>query len=280
MTIAIGALANNSQAIVCVADKALTYDEQVQWDADVTKIIPLDNGKVIAMFSGAEGPASRVLGHIVENLNGFTQAQIRDCAETSYRDALSELIQADVLLPRGLNWHDYRSATSGCRINKYMQSVAAAVGQYYVECDFLLCGFYDDRQPFIGHLRYPGVFANMARNGLHAIGSGGQYAINRMLYSESKRSQSVARVLYDAIYAKFTSELAIGVGYETDVSINTVDNASFVVSENVMDLITRAFAKQERSPFEKWNPKEDRPQPPRDWIRQIEKELSSQSNPT
>jgi hypothetical protein len=156
---------------------------------------------------------------------------------------------------------------------------ASAVDAYHIECDFLLCGFYDDRQPFIGHLRYPGVFTNMARNGLHAIEAGAQYAINRLLFSESKRNQSVARVLYDAVYAKYTSEMAVGVGYETDASINIVDNASFVVPNTVMDLVTRAYVKQERSPFEKRNPKEDRPNPPRDWTKQIERELTDLSKP-
>jgi hypothetical protein len=274
MTIAIGALANNSRAIVCVADKAITYAQQIQWDADVTKIVPLENNRLTAMFSGSEEPVARVLGKITENLAEFTPEKIRECAEHSYRASLAELIEADVLSPRGLDWKEYRAATSGPRLNRYMQSVAAAVDGYQIECDFLLCGFYDDRQPFIGHLRYPGVFADMTRNGVHAIGAGGQYAVNRMLYSESKRSHPVSRVLYDTAYAKFVSEIAVGVGYDTDASINTVDRASFVVPVTVMELITDAFAKQERSPFEKRNPKEDRPDPPRDWIDRIEKELS------
>ena len=155
-----------------------------------------------------------------------------------------------------------------------------AIGTLAKDSAAIVCVAYEDRQPFIGHLRYPGVFANMARNGLHAIGAGGQYAINRMLYSDSKRSHSVGRVLYDAVYSKYISEMAIGVGYETDASINTADNASFPVSKKVMDLVTRAFAKQERSPFEKWDRKEDLPNPPRDWIKQVEEELSRQSNST
>jgi ATP-dependent protease HslVU (ClpYQ) peptidase subunit len=280
MTIAIGALAEGSKAIICVADKAVTYNQQIQWDADVTKIVLLDNKKLIAMFSGGEESVSRILGKIAEKLSGFSPAQIRECAESAYGESLSELIEADVLSPRGLDWDKYCAATSGPKINRYMESVASAIDAYRIDCDFLLCGFYDDRQPFIGHLRYPGVFTNMARDGMHAIGAGGQYAINRLLYSESKRTQSMGRVLYDTVYAKYTSEMAIGVGYETDASINTVDSASFVVPSTVMDLITNAYAKQERSPFEKRNPKEDRPNPPRDWIKRVEQELSNLSKPS
>jgi ATP-dependent protease HslVU (ClpYQ) peptidase subunit len=123
VTIAIGVLADNSKAIVCVADKAVTYGQQIQWDADVTKIVPLENGKLIAMFSGGEESVSRVLGQIVQNLNGFTRAEIKACAETSYQRALSELIDADVLSPRGLDWEKYRAATNGPKVNRYMQSV-------------------------------------------------------------------------------------------------------------------------------------------------------------
>ena len=137
MTIVIGTLAKDSSAIVCVADKAVTYGQQIQWDADVTKIVPLENGKLIAMFSGSEEPVSRVLGKIVENLDGFAPNEIKGCAERSYQAALSDLIEADVLSPRGLSWKEYLAATSGPRINEYMQSVAAAVDAYHVECDFL-----------------------------------------------------------------------------------------------------------------------------------------------
>jgi len=41
MTICAAALAAKSRAIVCVADKAISYGDVVSWESDVTKIVPL-----------------------------------------------------------------------------------------------------------------------------------------------------------------------------------------------------------------------------------------------
>jgi len=54
MTICAAAFACNSEAIVCVADKALTFGELITWESDSTKLIQLPQPGCVAMMSGEE----------------------------------------------------------------------------------------------------------------------------------------------------------------------------------------------------------------------------------
>ena len=42
MTVCVAALAADFNAVVCVADKALSYGEYIQWDSDSSKIVKIN----------------------------------------------------------------------------------------------------------------------------------------------------------------------------------------------------------------------------------------------
>jgi hypothetical protein len=54
MTVCVAAFAVNGECIICLADKALSYGDYLQWDSDVTKIIPMNSGNGVMMVSGGE----------------------------------------------------------------------------------------------------------------------------------------------------------------------------------------------------------------------------------
>jgi hypothetical protein len=41
MTICCAAFGDNSKAIVCIADKGISYGDTIQWDSDSSKIFPI-----------------------------------------------------------------------------------------------------------------------------------------------------------------------------------------------------------------------------------------------
>ena len=61
MTVCAAALAANSRAIVCVADKAISYGEYIQCDSDSSKMVRLDSDKCVALFAGGERDISEVI---------------------------------------------------------------------------------------------------------------------------------------------------------------------------------------------------------------------------
>jgi hypothetical protein len=54
MTVCLGALAADSMAIVCVADKCITYSQDIYGDTDSVKILPLGENGVHVLKSPRE----------------------------------------------------------------------------------------------------------------------------------------------------------------------------------------------------------------------------------
>ncbi len=58
MTVCVAAICESSKAIVCVADKAITLNQSIQWDANASKILPIGKPTrkppCLALFSEAK----------------------------------------------------------------------------------------------------------------------------------------------------------------------------------------------------------------------------------
>src|SRR5438552_3303929 len=53
LTICIAALANEGKAIVCIADKMLSFGDYAQWESDVTKIIRIPKTGINSLIAGS-----------------------------------------------------------------------------------------------------------------------------------------------------------------------------------------------------------------------------------
>lgn len=288
MTVCIAALAADSKAIVCVADKALTYGGYIQWDADSAKMIPLNPSGTLLMFSGDEEGTSRILGAILasEMEIGAGKAHSKAWLEKNYKEALEELIEIKFLSRRLLNREAYLKAITATEINSYIQKIAREIDGYDANCDILVCGvnFMSEADakpnsrntPFLFSMTHPGLITDMTHTGFHAIGSGWERAVSRMLWNDFKRTHPLERVLYDAFDSKASAEMSVGVGYEWDASIVVCGRmCAETVPKKIKQLIERAWAHSTRSPFEKYDPKEDIEPPPQDWKKQLKKYCDS-----
>jgi hypothetical protein len=277
MTVCVAALAADFQSIVCVSDKALSYGDQIQWDSDSSKIIKINPSGTLLLFSGGEESSSKVLGKFIgkgkelwrKERNGI----IKTCEE-QYVSAMNDLIEAKFLSPRFLDREEYLKAITATTINDMMRSLADEVKAFDMECDLLVCGFDNFDVPFILDLKNPGVAIDMTITGHQAIGSGWDKAVSRLLFAEHKRVHSIGRTLYDLFDAKANAEMAVGVGYEWEAVVIS-KNGYHDVTEEIKNLIERAWAKYNRSPFEKYNRKEHMELPPNNWEEGLDSLIAS-----
>lgn len=277
MTVCISALALETEAIICVADKALSYGDQIQWDSDVSKIIPL-NENTVMMFSGGENHGSKILANlseVAEQIGGTDRKKTISLCERQYKNALDELVEAEFLTPRLLKRENYLSAITGTELNDYIRSIAEEIDKFKFDCDLLVSGI-DEKGQFIWTVCHPGILTDMTSTGFHAIGSGSDKAISRLLFAEHKRGHDIDRALYDAFDAKASAEMAVGVGYEWDAVILLNGVGYCPASKEIKDLVERAWAKFNRSPFDKYNPKEDVKPPPKGWKNKLQELVYSQ----
>jgi len=272
VTVCIAALANG--VLVCVADKALSYGDKIQWDADSSKITSLDNNKSLILMAGDEGPTDRVL----RKLNPLTaewsgdRIELMALLEKHFKDAFSEELELLVLHPELMTRDDYLRAISGPDINPKMHEISARVTNFRNEfnCMFLICGFDKNNFPYIIKLEGPGIATDLSNVGFSAIGIGWEKATSGLLFAEYKRSNGVSRTLYDCYDAKLHAEMAPGVGYEWEMRLVTAAG-SVPLRDEAKPLLDNIWAKYNRSPFEK-RKKDDLPNPPTDWqmkLRQL-----------
>jgi len=277
MTVCIAALAANSTAIVCIADKALSYADYIQWDSDSSKMIDLAPSGSLVMFSGAEKGLSRVLAEMLETEGacGNGKKETRQWCESKYKTASEEIIQIEILNRRLLTRHDYVNAITAAQLNQYIQTIAEEVDKFDMGCDLLVCGFDFSSiakvgNPFIFDLGHPGIATDMTHTGFHAIGSGCEKAISQMLWNDHKRTNPIEHVLYDVFDAKANAELAVGVGYEWDAKIIIGNNlCAYDVPKEIKQLLERAWSQCNRSPFDKYDPTEDLKPPPKNWKEKL-----------
>src|SRR5262249_23372375 len=198
MTICLAALAENKNAIVCVADKALTYGPYIQWDADSAKILKLKPSGSVVMLSD-EGTGPRVLTSLFEKnsgIGGNKRSDTISSCEEQYRSAVGHLVEATFLRPRLLTRMDYVRAITGSEVNPMMRALADEIKDFDMKCDLLVCGFDIDGVPFILDIGSPGISKDMTLTGFQAIGGGWEKAISRLLFAEHKSEHPIERVLY------------------------------------------------------------------------------------
>lgn len=272
MTVCIAAIAADSKAIVCVSDKALSYGDYIQWDADSSKMLSINN-RAAVMFSGGEEGISKVLAAVAskEMDVGSDVFATSKLFEEEYQKALDEVIQARYLNPLLLKREEYIAAISGSSMNEYIRTLAEEIRQFNMNCNLIVCGFASSGDAYILNINHPGIAIEMTSIGFHAIGGGWDKAISRMLWSDYKRSNPIERILYDAFDAKANAELAVGVGFKWDAAIIVPEKEPLKVPEEIKDLIESVWDEYTRSPFEKWNPKTDAPPPPKSWKSKLRK---------
>jgi len=269
MTICNAALADNSQAIVCIADKGISYGENIQWDSDSSKIIRLGLRNIVVMIAGMDSHITRFLSPILaieDQLGKDATETIRLC-EAEYKKAYDELIEINFLKPKLVTKEEYLEGITGDKVNVFFRSLLNEIDAFQVNCALLLCGFDDKRKPFLISLTKPGIATDYAINGFHAIGTGCEKAISKILYSGFKRSNSVERIFYDCFDAKAFAEMDPTIGYDWDAKIVTADKI-WEVPSPTCKLVEQVWTKYNRSPFEKREP-DDMKNPPRDWREQL-----------
>jgi hypothetical protein len=267
MTVCAAALSENSKAIVCISDNGVSYGESIQWDSDSSKMFAVKEklGPII-MFAGSEEPTSKVLAALLahENEIGENIRKTVEICEREYKQSVDELVEAKFLTPRLLARKDYLAAISGSEINPYMRDVAENIDRFEMDSALIVCGFDSEKKAFILDLEPPGIVTDMSILGFHAIGTGSEKAISRLLFDEFRRIHTLERTPYDCFDAKANAEMAAGVGYAWDAAIITEAGIK-EVPIRIKELIEKVWAKYTRSPFDKYDKKEHMPLPPDDW---------------
>jgi hypothetical protein len=239
MTVCVAAICEQSKAIVCVADKAITLNQSIQWDADASKILPI--GKLnrkppcLALFSGEEDFSLDLVAELEKDSDfGKSLRGSMSIAETAYKTLLDKRVETEVLIPKLLKKSDYLGLLGGPSVtSEYVKSLAREINEYEINCSMLVCGF-ENGKGFIFQVAYPGRARDCTHTGYDAIGSGSEMAMARMLRLDAARSHGLMDCLYNTFDAKASAEIIGTVGGNWDASVMLPWRAQKKVPKNVM----------------------------------------------
>jgi hypothetical protein len=287
MTICIAAMAAESKAIVCIADRAVTYASTTggpasQADDAAKKIIQLGQTGWVALVSGDLPFAQKVTDRISASLaeiDAPTRTEMQAFVREAYKDCLQEEVIDRVLTPNLLTLADFiNRPTSLLPLDtKYTLEIAQRISDVDVDCALIVCGF-DSRGAHIFKVRNGGGIEPCDLEGYAVIGGGEEASRSRIIWSEMDRSEDLGSVMFDVFDGKVAAEILQGVGYVWDWKILVADKLPQDVPDKIDTLIDRLWISSNRSPYSRKLDK--RRVPPIDWKKILSAYASEVLAPT
>jgi hypothetical protein len=283
MTVCIAAIAAKSKAIVCIADRALTFagaSSSAQTDSGVTKIVDIPNTRWCAMFSSEDlAFPERVLGIVTREIGKKKRDEInRAVMELAVKAAFYEQWQLEIedriLKPKLLTRESLTAIpleTRDARVlnTEYLNILAQEMADHRNNCCMIFCGF-DGEDPQIFSCSTPAGQINPCNwQGFQVMGEGEETARNHLIWSEFDKHDSLDSVLYDVFNAKCATEVLQGIGYAWDWKIIIPGSRPKPLPVRIDSLIDRVWMTLNRSPFSEKLSKKERA--PSDWKKRLGK---------
>ncbi len=274
MTVCVASFAEKSKAIVCIADRAVTYPSYgspVQSDSGMKKIVDVGGTKWCALFSGDTSFAQQVVARLSGKAHAADSAGVTiDFTWMSangllaYQDCYEETVENEVLRPNFLTRELFISRSKKLQPldAQFIASVNEKLQQFELSCQIMFCGF-DTAGPHIFTVSQPGTSEWKDLEGHSAIGIGKETATSRLAWLETEPSESLPSVLYDVFDAKVASEIIQGVGYEWDGKIITREKATDI-PKKIKKVIDQVWIVNNRTPYAT-EPVDKDDIPPKSW---------------
>ena len=278
MTVCIAAIAAESKAIVCIADRALTFagaTASTETDSGVTKIVDIPSTNWCAMFSGDDltfpERVLRLLNADVlrQGRNGWNRDRIEQAVKSAFEKCWENAVEDHVLKPKLLSIASFTANPRDARLaadSQYLSVLAEEIANYRHNCSMIFCGF-DEVGPHIFVASAPSQIDSYDWQGFQAIGAGEETARNHLIWSEYDKNDPLDSVLYDVFNAKVATEVLQGVGYAWDWRILTAGRKPQPISKRINNLIDRVWETLNRSPYAPKLSKRERA--PNDWKEKL-----------
>jgi hypothetical protein len=228
MTVCIAAVCDGGKAIVVAADRMFTAGAPINLEFETAeKKIESLSPSCAALLAGNSAFGTEIMQGALASLAGAQKPAVVQAAESvkeSYAQVRATKVREMIVLP----WlgPDYlRAEQLGSNLPTYLQPQAAVYNQivmtmnnFNMGSDIIVAGV-DDHGARLAVIGHPGTIAWFDKLGYAAIGSGGIHATMRLSLAGHTRNTALLQTLYGVYDSKRASEVAPGVGQETDVSI-------------------------------------------------------------
>jgi 20S proteasome alpha/beta subunit len=278
MTVCVAAFAAESEAIVLIADKAITMGPMMS-DTSICKVSRIGKTNWLALIAGTIPICDAVIARCEQAISKTptapdSMASMMTETSRAYLEIYEEEMIASVLQSRLLTKADVFQRSRHLlplpdTLNDEITDARKDFERDW-QCELLICGFDVRGQCHLFRVVVPGRAYGEDRMGFAAIGIGADSAIGRLMHFESDRDDELAKVLWDAFDAKVSAEIMQGVGYKWDayILLKSKPTEAIEVPEKLQEVMDNVITASMASPFDPEPPKPD-DIPPDDWKEQI-----------
>jgi len=253
MTVCIAAVCNGGKSVVVAADRMFTAPAptSMEFETSEKKIESLATG-CVALSAGNSAYASEIIAGALVSLAGARQPLMSLVAERvkeAYISVRMAKVREQILVPN-MGPDFVRVEATGKTLPDYLASQAALyaqvvmlMSQFNLGSDFIVTGV-DTGGARICVVGHPGTLAWLDKLGYSSIGTGGIHANMRLALGAQTRSSPLVDTVYRVFDAKKASEVAPGVGPQTDMAIVTASETK-MLSESVLKTLLEIFNESE-----------------------------------
>jgi 20S proteasome alpha/beta subunit len=225
MTVCIGALCSNngtldSGAVVVAADRMVTMGNLVEFEHEIPKAIEVTSRCVALIAGDALGGAQvarDAASHFATN-PGAQIAEIVGFLASQYSIRRDERIEHMFFRPRGITKDEfYRGGLQRRMIQPLTGQIDNHVASYDYGVEMLVAGADGDRAHLYAITNPGGISTDFRQIGFGAIGSGALHAVQALIGLGHNGTKSINEAVFSVYAAKRRSEVAPGVGLDTDL---------------------------------------------------------------
>jgi hypothetical protein len=244
MTICVAAIGRcidigkDCEAIVFATDHMITLPAIGQFERSVEKYKKI-NVNTMAMLSGEALLFDDVLKGVVG------KGDLDQIVQVTHRNmiAIRDLRVSNVIFEKlKIDFSFLKELLKAPVHNDTVKGIMAAIEKDKLDTTVLVVGFKDGLAQIIEINEFR--FSNTRDINFDAIGSGAVQALNTLLFQRHSKSDDLGTTLYNVYKAKRNSEVAVGVGKETDLFILFPDGKFYEISDEQAKRLSNVYAEE------------------------------------
>ena len=229
------------KAVVVASDRMVTMANLIEFEHTVPKSTAIGS-RAVALISGDALTGTHLVKEVAAELatTPMTVGQVAQALSTRYSETRNRHAEADILMPRGLDWTSFYGQHQHL-VAQITLMLDQALSQYNLGVELLVAGV-DDAGGHISTLHNPGSRPlDHDVIGYSAVGSGQLHAVQSMIGFRHAGDASLAETIFRVYASKRRSEVAPGVGNETDMFIIHAGGTVALAEETMAELSTLYF---------------------------------------
>lgn len=243
MTICIAAIGTseeldkNNEAIIFATDHMITLFEIGQFEHSIAKYRKI-NPTTIAMLSGE----ALLFEEILKDTSAISFDEIAEQIHKNMIEIRDERIKKVVFDKFQIDFDYLKEVLRNPEYNEFIDDILKFIKPFNLQTVLLLIGFENNNAQII-EINEEGKINTRDIN-FDAIGTGASQAINTLLFQRHTKTNNLKTTLYNVFKAKRNSEVAAGVGKETDIFLLLNDGKIYKFNDEHIEKLNDIYQKE------------------------------------